>query len=139
MHPEYNDIQPGISEEQTFVTGEEQSALMVGSGSLPVLATPVLITTLEKISHRMLEERLPQGTSSVGISVDVQHLAPTPMGMRVRVRSQIHKIDGRRVTFSVQAWDSQELIFSGQHTRAVIDTNRFLKHVEEKAQILDKK
>jgi len=139
MHPEYNDIQSGIAEEETFVTGEEQSALMVGSGSLPVLATPVLITTLEVISHRLLEERLPQGTSSVGISVDVQHLAPTPMGMRVRLRSQIHDIDGRRVTFSVQAWDSQELIFSGQHTRAVIDINRFLKRVEEKARILDKK
>ena len=139
MYPKHNDIQPGIAEEETFAASEEQSARIVGSGSLPVLATPVLITTLEKISHRLLEERLPQGTSSVGISVDVQHLAPTPIGMRVRVRSQVHQVDGRRVTFSVQAWDSQELIFSGLHTRAIIDTKRFLKRVQEKAQNLDKK
>jgi fluoroacetyl-CoA thioesterase len=125
-------IKPGMSLETTFQVEAQHSAAHIGSGSLRVLATPIMIAYMESASHRLLAQRLPAGYSSVGMLVDVRHLAPTPLGGYVRVRSEVLAVDGLRVTFSVQAWDQIEQIGDGQHQRMVIDEARFLRRVEAK-------
>lgn len=127
-------IRPGMSREETFPVGDEQTAIHVGSGSSRVLATPWMIAFMERVSHRLLAERLPQGTSSVGVLVQVEHLAPTPVGAEVRVRSEVQQVERNRVTFAVEARDSQELVGQGTHRRVVIDEARFLRRVESKQQ-----
>jgi len=92
-----------------------------------------VIAFMESTSHRLLAQRLPAGYSSVGMLVNVRHLAPTPLGSSVRVLSEVLEVDGLRVTFSVQAWDQSKQIGDGQHQRMVIDEARFLRRVEAKS------
>lgn len=127
-------IQPGLVKEESFPVDEDKTARHVGSGSSRVLATPWLIAFMERLSHRLLAERLPAGFSSVGAHVDVRHLAPTPLGSNVRVRTEVTALEGWRVSFVVQAWDETELVGEGTHQRVVIDEARFLRRVEAKQQ-----
>jgi fluoroacetyl-CoA thioesterase len=125
-------LQPGMHNEETFQVTDERTAIQVGSGASRVLATPWMITFMERVSHRMLAAKLPKGYSSVGVVVNVRHLAPTPVGEAVSVRAEIKAIDGWRVDFHVEAWDSKERIGEGEHQRFVIDEQRFLKRVAAK-------
>jgi fluoroacetyl-CoA thioesterase len=126
-------IHPGMTNEETFVVEERHLAPHVGSGVLRVLATPWLIAQMEGASHRLLAKHLPQGFSSVGIHVDMRHLAPTPPGDTVRVHTEVLSVDGWTVAFAVQAWDSKEQIGECKHERFVIDEARFLKRVAAKS------
>jgi len=125
-------FQPGMISEETFVVEERQLAPHVGSGALRVLATPWLIALMEGVSHRLLAKSLPEGYSSVGIHVDMRHLAPTPLGDTVRIQTEVLSVDGWTVAFAVRAWDTKELIGECKHERFVIDIARFLKRVEAK-------
>jgi fluoroacetyl-CoA thioesterase len=129
-------IHPGMSREDNFTIDIENSAIHIGSGSSRVLATPWMIAFMERVSHRLLTCCLPEGYSSVGIHLDVHHLAPTPVGATIRVRAEVLSIDGIRVYFSIDAWDSMEKIGEGKHERVVIDEARFLRRVEKKKAIL---
>jgi len=123
---------PGMTHSETFVVEERQLAPHVGSGALRVLATPWLIALMEGVSHRLLAKHLPEGYSSVGIHVDMRHLAPTPLGDTVRIQTEVLSVDGWTVAFAVRAWDTKELIGECKHERFVIDIARFLKRVEAK-------
>ena len=125
-------IKAGMKNEVRGTVEEQYTASHVGSGSLRVLATPSMIAFMERAACDLLEQRLPEGYSSVGMLVDVRHLAPTPAGGAIRVECEVLEVNGRRVTFAVQAWDEQEKIGEGRHQRAIIDVKRFLSRVEEK-------
>jgi fluoroacetyl-CoA thioesterase len=122
----------GMKDEQTFIVQEDETAGHVGSGSLRVLATPSLIGYMERLARKFMDEKLPEGMTSVGVRVDVSHLAATPVGGKVRVRCEIVGLEGRRVDFSVDAWDELEKIGEGRHQRFVIDVDRFMKRLETK-------
>ena len=125
-------IKKGLVHEDSFQVAEEHSAIQVGSGGSQVLATPWLIAFMERVAYQMLEDVLPEGRSSVGVVVDVRHMAPTPIGSTVRVRAEIEDLQGSSVVFGVQAWDQVEKIGPGSHQRVVIDEARFLKRLEGK-------
>jgi fluoroacetyl-CoA thioesterase len=125
-------IQPGMTREDSFPIGMENSAIHLGSGSSRVLATPWMIAFMERVSHRLLICCLPEGYSSVGTHLDVRHLAPTPVGATIRVKAEVLQLDGIRVLFSVEAWDELEKIGEGRHERVVIEEARFLRRVEKK-------
>ena len=130
-------LTPGMGTTFTFQVQEEQCAGHIGSGTLPVLATPVLVTTMEVISRKMLDEYLQEGWTSVGVSINVQHKAPTPPGAAVQMQSRVEGIDGRKVIFQVKATDHQDVIFEGVHERVAIDIERFTQRVEQKAQAIN--
>lgn len=125
-------IQKGLVHEESFQVVETHSAIQVGSGGVPVLATPWLIAYMERVAYRLLADILPAGKSSVGVLVEVRHLAPTPVDGKVRVRAEIDDLHGSRVVFNLQAWDQVEKIGEGIHQRVVIDEARFMKRVEGK-------
>ena len=122
----------GMSQEETFTVEEGHTAIHVGSGGSRVLASPWMIAFMERAARKLLGDHLPQGYSSVGVHVDVRHLAPTPVGSKVHARAEVTAIDGLKVDFSVQAWDETELIGEGTHRRVVIDEARFLRRVASK-------
>ncbi len=124
---------PGMTLEKTFVVQEEHLATHLGSGSLRVLATPAMIALMEALSHHLLAQSLPEGFSSVGVHVDVRHLAPTPVSSTIRVKTEVTEVGDNRVVFNVQAWDEREQIGSGLHERVVIDHARFLRRVAAKS------
>ena len=125
-------FEPGMNEEAVFEVKEEHSALQLGSGSMRVLATPTMIRFMELLSHQLLAQYLPEGYSSVGVHVDVRHLAPTPINKSVRVRCEILEVKGHRIKFSVSAWDEVEQVGAGQHKRVIIEVDRFFSRVEAK-------
>jgi predicted thioesterase len=125
-------VQVGMAKEMTFLVEEEHLAIHIGSGSARVLATPWMITYLERTARLFLAELLPEGYSSVGVHVDVRHLAPTPFGGTVRTRVEVVSVDGVKIDFSVEAWDEHEHVGGGSHRRVVIDEARFLRRVAKK-------
>jgi fluoroacetyl-CoA thioesterase len=131
-------IHLGMQREETFAVEDSHSAMHVGSGASRVLATPWMIAFMERNAHRLLAEKLPDGYSSVGVLVNVRHLAPTPVGSRLRVMARVIGIDGLKVTFNVEAWDQQEQVGEGMHERFVIETQRFLQRVETKMKLMEK-
>lgn len=132
-------IEAGLFREAEFIVEEAQTAAIVGSGPtfsddgrLEVLSTPSLIMFMERISFRMLSERLPENLTSVGVSLQVNHIAPSLFGAKVRIRSEVSTIEGRRVSLRLQAWDGKELVGEGVHQRVVVDREAFLQRLQAK-------
>lgn len=126
-------VKLGTDREQDFTVEDSHSAIHIGSGSHRVLATPWMITYMERTARQLLAECLPAGYSSVGVRVDVRHLAPSPIGARVLVRAEVIAVEGSKVTFTVQASDGSEVIGAGQHERVIIEEERFLRRVAQKS------
>ena len=127
-----DNIQIGLAAERCETVIESLLATRLGSGSVEVYATPAMVALMESAAVAVIEGLLPEGQSSVGIALDVKHLAATPPGQQVRARAEVNEVDGRKVTFTVWAWDEQELIGEGTHTRYAIDVARFMQRVESK-------
>ncbi len=125
----------GLTREETFQVEEQHTAYHIGSGDERVLGTPWMISFMERVSNRLVNEYLPEGIMSVGIHVDVRHLAATPVNATIRVRAKITNLEGRRVTLAVEAWDSLDKIGEGQHTRALVERQRFLEKVMGKGNL----
>jgi predicted thioesterase len=125
-------IPVGLVSEASVVVDEHLLATAMGSGSVVVYATPAMIALMEAAAVSALAPALPADQSSVGIGLDVKHLAATPLGQKVRARAEVVRVQGKRVTFQVQAWDEHELIGKGTHVRYVIDVARFTQRVQAK-------
>jgi fluoroacetyl-CoA thioesterase len=126
-------IQPGLVGEKSVTVTKALSANHLGSGGIDVYATPAMIALMEGAAVAAIDHLLPEGSASVGTELNVRHLAATPLGHTVRARAEVTGVEGRQITFTVQAWDETELIGEGTHTRFVIDMGRFLKRLESKA------
>jgi predicted thioesterase len=127
-----DEIKVGLVEKAHLTVDREMTADHIGSGSLSVFATPAMVAFVERVCRKMADDRLPKGQSTVGIRIDVQHRAPTPLGGQVRLTAEIIEFDGRKIQYLVQLWDQTELIGEAKHTRAIIDDDRFLKRVQSK-------
>ena len=99
----------------------------------PVFATPMMVTAMENAALNAVRDYLDSTESAVGISINVRHLAATPVGHRVTAEAEVTKIDGRRIEFKVSARDEMELIGEGTHERMVIDLARLDKRLAAKA------
>ncbi len=126
-------LAPGLKGRIHLVVNEEHTAPHVGSGRVRVLATPVLINLMEAAALRAVEGLLPAGHQTVGIHLDVTHVAATPVGMRVVAQAELVRVDGRTLWFRVHAADEQERIGEGSHERIVINLARFDARMQQKA------
>ena len=115
----------------TFVVGDDDTALAVGSGTLPVLGTPRLLAWLEAATCACLEPVVPDGSTSVGTRVQVEHLAASPVGASVEVTASSAYVDGRLHRLPVGARDasSGKVLAAGEITRVVVDAERFLSRL----------
>ena len=129
-------IKPGLVGHAEIVVGEQHTAPKIGSGRVRVLATPVMINLMEAAALDAAENLIPAGHQSLGIKLDVRHIAATPVGMRVRATAKLLKVDGRNLEFWVEAHDEKDLIGDGAHHRIVVNVERFDKRVQEKLQLL---
>lgn len=125
-------IAPGIVNEKRVAVSEELTAKHLGSGTVQVLATPAMIALMERTSHEAVERLLAPGQTTVGVLVTVRHLAATPLGMEVRTRSELVAVDGRKLTFNVEAFDAIEKVGDGTHERYIIDLARFEERLQRK-------
>jgi len=125
-------LTPGLRGEARIVVREEDTAQHVRSGNVAVLATPRMIALMEKASVKAVDHLLPSGQATVGSEIRVRHLAATPQGMEVTVHSELEEVEGRRLTFKVEAFDEREKIGEGTHIRFIIDLGRFREKVKAK-------
>lgn len=115
----------GTTHEMIKTVEKSHMASSMRSGCLSVLATPMLIAYLEETALEMLERDLPDGITSVGTVVDIEHLSPTPVGAEVRAVAKLVESDGRTFKFEVEAYDKAGLIAKGTHTRASVKAEKF--------------
>ena len=94
--------------------------------------SPVMINLMEAAALAAAEKLIPAGHQSLGIRLDVRHIAATPVGMRVRATAKIVKVEGRQIDFEVEAHDEKDLIGDGTHQRIVVNVERFDKRVQAK-------
>jgi predicted thioesterase len=125
-------ITPGLTGTAEIVVGPEHTAPFVGSGRIAVLATPVMINVIEAASLAAVEHLLPAGHQSLGIHLDVSHVAATPVGLRVTATAEVIGVEGRTIKFRVEARDEVETIGSGTHERVVVSVERFDERVQRK-------
>ena len=127
-----SELLPGLFAEHEHTVMETDTASHWGSGGVHVFSTPALVGLMESVAVIALRGILPPGQTTVGGRIDVRHLAATPVGMKVRARAELTAVEGRKLTFKIQAWDEVELIGEAEHHRFVIDEARFLAKVEVK-------
>lgn len=116
----------GLTGSQTERVTPDRTAASVGSGLLPVYATPAMIALMERTASELVAPFLREGEATVGTSIEVKHLAATPEGMEVRCQCVLTAIDRRRLTFAIEVFDAVGLVGTATHDRFIVDTARFM-------------
>ncbi|MEI8238670.1 MAG: hotdog domain-containing protein [Actinomycetota bacterium] len=109
-----------------MVVTEADTAIAMRSGSVSVLATPRVVALCEEATCAALAGQLAEGSTTVGMRVQIDHLQPTPVGAEVEAEAVLEKIEGRRLTFSVSASDTKGLVAAGRVTRVLVEVDRFM-------------
>ena len=120
-------VKPGLSAEVELVVTEQDTAVALRCGSVPVLATPRVIALCEEASIKALENELDPGETSVGMQIQLDHLAPTGVGHTVAAEATVEKVSGRRIIFTVSVNDERGLVAVGRVTRVIVDAERFVE------------
>lgn len=119
-------LDPGLTGKTSAVVGNADTARAMGTGEVEVLATPRLIALCEEACCRALAGSLEPPQTSVGVRVQLDHLAPVRVGATVAAEATLERVEGRRLVFAVSAFDSAGLVAAGRMTRVVVDTASFL-------------
>ena len=120
----------GLTASITLKVEEGDTALAIGSGDVPVLATPRLVTLVEQASVAALGTKLGPDKTSVGYEVQLTHLSPTPVGSEVTAEATLESVEGRRLTFRVSVTDARGLVAAGRITRVVVVRDRFIERAQ---------
>lgn len=119
-------IEVGMKAEVSTLVEREDTAQEVGSGSLLVYATPCMAAIMEGAACEAIETGLSEGETTVGIELNLKHIAATPVGMEVRAEAEVTAVDGKIITFAITAYDEAGEIGSAIHKRALVNSQRFL-------------
>ncbi len=122
---DFKNLKVGEKNFVELLVTESDTALAMRSGSLKVLATPKIICLVEEAAANLAEKFLPQEFTSVGTNLNVNHTAPTPIGLKVRAEVELVKVDGRKLIFNVKAFDDAGEIFNGTHERFIVNREKF--------------
>lgn len=125
-------IKVGLNSVIETTAMQKDSAINYGSGAVDVYSTPAMIALLESSARNAVDLHLPKGYTTVGIKVDVKHLAATPIGSRIKASAELIEVDGKRLVFKVEAFDEVEKIGEGIHERFVIEVDKFMSRLDKK-------
>lgn len=120
------EITVGMKGEVSTIVEREDTAKEVGSGSLLVYATPCMVALMEGAACEAIEEALGEDKTTVGIELNIQHTAATPVGLEVRAEAEVTAVDGKIITFELRAFDEAGEIGKGTHKRAIVPVQKFL-------------
>ncbi len=119
-------METGISHTGCQTVTDNLTAIALGSGDMPVLATPAMVALMENAAMLCVAPHLPEGSTTVGSLLNCSHLRPTPMGQDFEATATLTAIEGRKLTFSVTASDANGIVGEGTHVRYIVDRNRFM-------------
>lgn len=126
------ELEPGMIGKDEVMVEEHNTAKFMGSGLLPVFATPAMAALMEKTASESVLPCLEEGCGTVGTALNIKHIAATPEGMKVRCESELLQVDGRKLVFSVHAYDDAGLIGEGTHERFIIKNESFLAKAQSR-------
>jgi predicted thioesterase len=126
------DLKTGMNAEINHIVGEKDTAASFGSGGVKVFATPLMIGLMENAALSSVDPFLPEGFATVGLNVNVSHMAATPVGMAVTAKAELTGIEGKKLIFRVEAFDELEKIGEGTHERFIINLDKFLSKAKSK-------
>ena len=119
-------IEIGLKHTSELVVTEGVTAAVVGSGDMPVLATPMMMALMENAAMLAVKDELPEGSTTVGGHIESSHLKPSKIGDKVSATAEVTKVDGRKIEFKVSAYSGDTLLGEGTHLRFVVDREKFL-------------
>ena len=125
----------GTKHEVKVTVEHKLTAANVKSGSLEVFATPSMVALMEQAAAELCQAELPEGLTTVGTALNIEHLAATACGVEVRAVATLEATDGRRYDFTVEAYDNAGLIGKGSHTRFSVKVDKFLERAQQRAEI----
>lgn len=124
-------LEKGLSAQSRTTVVAANTAAEMGSGDMPVFATPALVALLENAAMRAVAEALPEGATTVGSEMNCSHIKPSGLGAKITATAVLTHVEGRKLTFNVGARDEEGLIGEGVHVRYVVDRERFLAKVRK--------
>ena len=125
-------LETGIKGHKELMVTPDKTAKAMGSGALDVFATPCMIALMENTAFESVQAELEEGCGTVGTALNVEHVAATPVGMKVTCDTELIKVDGRALTFLVKAYDACGLIGEGEHERFIISEEKFQAKTDAK-------
>ena len=126
------EITVGMKAEVGTLVEREDTAMEVGSGSLLVYATPCMAALMEGAACEAIAEALKEAETTVGVELNIQHTAATPVGLDVRAEAEVTAVEGKVITFAVTAYDEAGEIGKGTHTRVIVNAQKFLEKAYNK-------
>lgn len=119
-------LETGLKHTSSLTVTEALTAKAMGSGDLPVLATPAMMALMENAAMTAVAPELPEGSTTVGGHIESSHLKPTPVGAEVKAEATLTKVDGRKLYFTVKAMQGDTVIGEGTHLRFIVDREKFM-------------
>lgn len=119
-------LETGLTHTSSLTVTEALTAKAMGSGDLPVLATPAMMALMENAAMTAVAPELPEGSTTVGGHIESSHLKPTPLGAEVKAEATLTKVDGRKLYFTVKAMQGDTVIGEGTHLRFIVDREKFM-------------
>ena len=119
-------IEIGLQDESKVKVSESNTALSLGSGDMEVFATPAMVALMENAAMKAVADHLPEGSTTVGTAMQTSHIKASKLGATITASAELTQVDGRSLKFVVKAWDEVGTIGEGEHTRFIVDRERFL-------------
>lgn len=125
-------LEVGLKGHQEMTVTDQFTAKTMGSGVMDVFATPAMLALMEKTAFMSVAEHLNEGCGTVGTRVEIEHVASSPIGMKITCDSELTAIEGRKLVFKVEAYDSKGLIGKETHERFIIESEKFQEKTNRK-------
>ena len=125
-------LEVGLKGHQEMTVTDQFTAKTMGSGVMDVFATPAMLALMEKTAFMSVAEHLNEGCGTVGTRVEIEHVASSPIGMKITCDSELTAIEGRKLVFKVEVYDSKGLIGKGTHERFIIESEKFQEKTNRK-------
>lgn len=122
-------LEKGLQHTSSRVVSAADTARIVGSGDMDVFATPMMVALMENAALMAVASHLPEGTTTVGAHISTSHIKPSALGEAISATATLVEVDGRKLTFNVEAYDTKGKIGEGTHIRYIVDREKFLAKV----------
>ena len=123
-------IEIGLKHTSELTVTDAVTAITIGSGDMPVLATPMMMALMENAAMLAVKDKLPEGSTTVGGHIESSHLKPSKVGDKVSATAEVTKVDGKKIEFKVAAYSGDTLLGEGTHLRFIVDRERFLSKLK---------
>ena len=123
-------IEIGLKHTSELTVIDAVTAIAIGSGDMPVLATPMMMALMENAAMLAVKDEMPEGCTTVGGHIESSHLKPSKVGDKVSAMAEVTKVDGKKIEFKVAAYSGDTLLGEGTHLRFIVDRERFLSKLK---------